>query len=730
VARTGPAEREVVRRLRRGTAAIAASALAVLFGWSLCRRGIVLSDEGFLLLQGLEMAQGKIPYRDMDSFVAPGVWFLLSALFRIVEPSVLASRVLALACWCASLAAVVRIVVRLASPAAAWGALVAFLVMSVWAFPAWTWSFYSPWSVLFGLLALERVLAWRSARRPRDLVWVGLALGLALLFKQNYGALAALGCGLGVAAALLESRQPIAASLRVGLRALGPLAIGIALVGVPTLAYFWHHAALDDAFRALVVHPFRGFLGTHDIAYLGLGEIWTREQMPGIGRFTYGAHSFSATALRFDWPDPLLRAVEILHVLLYWIPPLLFGTAAWLALGPALRGRPAEGGLLALLAFAGLVYLGVFPRADFNHLMNVYQPVVALGAVVVERLLARRAGPAGARRRVLVASGGALLGAYAVVGGYWTVDLLRSLDTAVAAPRGGVLVSRAEQEMLAFEVAAIRAGTRDGEPVLTLPDLAMLNFLANRPLPSRYYNLYAVHIAHDRGAGVVEGSELAGVRLAVADYDDFFSERNRLRVYAPALTDYLRRNFAPVFSVAIDEHLFLRRRPSPLPARATLDALAECDAGSGKQGGRRRLQQHLLFDILYHRLERDSLGVSDDVSTLCRVEVPGPSELRFRVGYRQPAEVRAGSELVAEIWVQRRGHADELLYRESLPLAPVRGWSSPPALERKLDLSRFAGEEAWLIFRTRFRGEARMNPLDFTGFAMVWQDPRIELLAR
>lgn len=716
-------------RSRRAIAAAAGCAIAVLFGWSLCRRGIVLSDEGYLLLQALDMARGKVPYRDMDSFVAPGVWFLLATLFRLVEPSVLASRALALVCWCASLAAVARIVARLAGPGAAWGACGAFLVASVWAFPAWTWSFYSPWSVLFGLLALERVLAWRESHRKRDLVAVGCALGLAIVFKQNYGALAALGCGLGFAAARLESRAPIGRTLREGLSTLGPLALGATLVAAPVLLYFWRHEALGDAFQALVVHPFRGFLGTHDIAYLGPAELWTRERMSGVGRLTYGAYAFSHTALRFDWPAPLVRAVEILHVLLYWFPPLLFATAGWLALRPAVRGAPPDGALLALLAFCALVYLGVFPRADLNHLLNVYQPVVALGAVVAARLVARPGGAGPGARRGLVASGAALLGAYAVVAGYWYVDLLRSLDTAIPPPRGGVLVSEAEQKMLSFEVAAIRAATRDGEPVLTVPGFAMLNFLADRPMPSRYYNLYAVHIAHDRGAGVVEGAEAAGVKLAVADFYDFFSERNRLRDYAPELTDYLRRSFAPAFSIAIDEHLFLRRRPLPLPARPTLDALADCDAGAEKWD-RRTLQPHLLFDILYHFLEVDSFGVPDDVSTLCRLALPGPSELRFRVGYRQPTQVRPGSELVAELWVHRRDRADELLYRESLPLEPVPGWSSPAALERSVDLSRFAGEEAWLILRSRFRGEVRMNPLDFKGFAMVWQDPRIELLAR
>jgi hypothetical protein len=234
-----------------------------------------------------------------------------------------------------------------------------------------------------------------------------------------------------------------------------------------------------------------------------------------------------------------------------------------------------------------------------------------------------------------------------------------------------------------------------------------------------------VHIAHDGGAGVVEGAEAGGVRLAVADYQDFFSERARLRDYAPVLTEYLRRTFAPAFSVAIDEHLFLRRRASPLPERPSEDALADCDAAPGTWE-RRALRHHLLFDILYHFLDDGGPGLVQDVSTLCRVAVPPAAELAFRVGYRQPTQVRAGSELRAEIWVHRDGHADELLYRESLPLEPVVGWNSPPAVERRVDLSRFAGDAPVLIFRTRFRGGVRMNPLDMKGFAMVWQDPRIE----
>ena len=101
----------------------ALGAVVLLFGYTLCRRWIILSDEGFLLLQSLDMARGLVPYRDMDSFVAPGVWFLLAGLFKVVEPSVLATRMLALACYASTVWVGARIVDRLAGRRFAWGAV-------------------------------------------------------------------------------------------------------------------------------------------------------------------------------------------------------------------------------------------------------------------------------------------------------------------------------------------------------------------------------------------------------------------------------------------------------------------------------------------------------------------------------------------------------------------------------------------------------------------------------
>ena len=723
-----PVARRLALLLRPPVGVLLASALLLAFGFTLARRGIVMSDEGYLLLQAVDMLDGKKLYRDMDSFVAPGVWLLLAGWFRLVEPSVIASRVLALAGFLATAALVHRCALRLAGRGAAAGAVVALAVFAVWAFPAWTFSFYSPYAVLFSLLALERLLAWRVSRRSRELLACGAALGLAVVFKQNYGVFAGLGIALGWLAVRSELRAPADAGARPATRDALALAAGAAAVGLPVVGWLAAVGALGAAFDSLVLQPFAGFLGRHDIAYLPLSELLEKQKMAGNGRLTYGAWAFTHTALRFDWPRPLVRGIELLHVLLYWLPPAFLVAAGALALAARDERRRFDAGLLAAAALAGSVFLGVFPRADFNHLMNVLQPVIPVAAVVSARALARaRRRPRGAFA-LATGAAGALLGVYAGVAAYWYVDLLRTLTAELPQRRGGVLVSPEQADLLGFEIARIQRAAAPGEAVLTIPAGAMLNFLAERPLPGRYYNLYAVHIARDRGAGVVADAESAGVKLVVTDYDDFFSERSKLREYAPLLADWVRRAFRIDFLIGSDSQIFWTRRAQELPERESSDALADCDVAS-VAGARRSVQDHLLFRSLHHSLGPGSKGGLQRVATRCRVHVPEAASLALQIGYRQPTQFAFDAELVAEILAidpaSEPPRAERLL-RARIPVGSALGWSSPPGPELRVDLSRFAGRDVVLVFRTHFRGEVEMNPLDFEGFAMLWQDPRIE----
>ncbi|MFP8874434.1 MAG: hypothetical protein VCB42_07875, partial [Myxococcota bacterium] len=114
------------------------------FGLPLCLRGINLSDEGYMLQQSLDLLAGRVIYRDMDSFVAPGMWFLIAAVFKSFGPSIFASRMLILTAYLGLGLIGYRIVTPLAGRAYGLVTVASLLLFSVWAFPTWTFAFYSP----------------------------------------------------------------------------------------------------------------------------------------------------------------------------------------------------------------------------------------------------------------------------------------------------------------------------------------------------------------------------------------------------------------------------------------------------------------------------------------------------------------------------------------------------------------------------------------------------------
>jgi hypothetical protein len=379
--------------------------------------------------------------------------------------------------------------------------------------------------------------------------------------------------------------------------------------------------------------------------------------------------------------------------------------------------------LLVVLAIAGFVFLGVFPKSDFSHLTSVYPPVIVAGALVLRRLAERLPEPRPGWLRVGAGLGWLILGLYAAVAGQWYHNLLTTMDREIAQERGGVLVSPLLATALDVEVEAIRSRTDPGEAVLTVPDLAMLNFLADRPMPSRYYEMYAHMIAHDQGAGVVREAEAKGVRLAVTRFNNFFSDRVGLREYAPELANYLRTQFAPVMTVGGDHVMILSRRETPLSGREPIEILESCDFPADDSDDRFS-REHLLFLALYH--DPGTQGPSLPVETRCEVAVPEDGELVVRIGYWTPERASPGASLLAEVRAVT-GSGGERLLSETMELVAERGWSSPPYPEYRLDLSHLANQEVTFVFRTARRGSVRMSPMDLAGFAMVWQDPRIEV---
>lgn len=89
-------------------------------------------------------------------------------------------------------------------------------------------------------------------------------------------------------------------------------------------------------------------------------------------------------------------------------------------------------------------------------------------------------------------------------------DLRKTLWLPLDSPRASVLVNALDALIVNDEIKLLRALTADSEPVFALPNLSMIPFLAERPMPTRYHNYYAVDIGHDAGldaAGEIERSE-------------------------------------------------------------------------------------------------------------------------------------------------------------------------------------------------------------------------------
>jgi hypothetical protein len=347
------------------------------------------------------------------------------------------------------------------------------------------------------------------------------------------------------------------------------------------------------------------------------------------------------------------------------------------------------------------------------------------GVILLQRVVEGSRRPRSIPALAGMAIGGVLLLGFILTAGTWYVHALRLMVSPIGSPRGGVLVTSIDAALVNQQVEAIQDLTGEGDYVLTVPALSMLNFLAERDMPGRYYNLYEHHIAHDQGAGVVEAAEKHDVDLVISDFNNFFSDRIGLRDYAPKLAQYLRSRFEPRFDVAGNRFRYLLRREEPVVGVAERDAIASCDLGGGT-GPEVRIEEHLLFSSLYHsrRLDRPW----KPVETSCRVAIPDRARLAVSIDYRKPYSATRDASITAEIWIRDGDHEEQLL-SEMIRVEGHQGLFASPGTEHVLDLSQFAGRQVTLRFRTVFRGNVRilrLSPFDDGGYTLIWEDPRIE----
>lgn len=312
------------------------------------RVGLNLSDEGYLWVGAREVARGKVPLRDVQSY-DPGRYYWTAAWFRLLgDDGLSALRAASAAFYACGLTLGLLALRRLGG---SWwvAALVASPLLALWAYPRH--KLFEP------ALALAAVwLAVRLVERPtlRRHVEAGLGTGLAICFGKNHGLYWLVAFALWIPWTSFRAETHPAGQLRARFAAFGG---GLLLGTLPLLAL----ALLAPGFAGAMVRDIADILGRGTNLRLPIPWPWS----PVPVASALDAWSRVGTASGF-----LLLAAAL--------------PSAALALGWGLRRRVGLPACVPLAAACvGIPYAHhAFDRADLPHLAQAIAPWI-LAAVAL-----------------------------------------------------------------------------------------------------------------------------------------------------------------------------------------------------------------------------------------------------------------------------------------------------------------------------------------------------------
>src|SRR5262245_20172429 len=392
-----------------------AGAMALAFQALIFDRWFGLLDEGYILAIADDINRGKVLYRDIYIDAPfPGAFYLLAGWFRLLGPSIWASRLLVVAAFTILVVCVTRIASVLLPRAGALAVVVVLLCYRVWAFPHWQVYNYSPIAAAALTATVTLLLEWLQRPAGSFLVIAGALAGAGILCKQDYG------LGVTGALGLFLLVQPALSWRRQGAR--GPrisdalpalqFTLGLVLVLGPALGLLARAGALRDLVEQAIVVPLRG--ATQFAAYPRLPALRPFLKQDPQMRAQVDSYfpSILLTLRREETMGSWLwRETSVWDVglkLIYYLPLISFVLAAACWLGAAAvrarRGIAVIGDVRRLLVLAWLGgFLLAFNRPrDWVHLMMIYPPVVVTVAVLVSDGVRR------ARRAVRLATGAGL----------------------------------------------------------------------------------------------------------------------------------------------------------------------------------------------------------------------------------------------------------------------------------------------------------------------------------
>lgn len=545
-------------------------------------RWISLLDEVAILQIADQINHGGVLYRDAVHVAFPGIFYLTAALFRLFGPSIVIGRQVMVVVFAAFVVLVYLLARTIAGRGAALGAALLAVAYRMWAFPHWQMLSYTPLAVVM-VTAAVAVLA-LDIRRPGT-AWpplAGLAVGLGVVFKQDCSTVVFLG----LAGFVFATAYRRAGTWRGAVPRTASYVVAAALPTIVSMLAFARAGLLVEMLWQTIWFPLvaqpvwaPSFSG-ESVSYIDFPSLWPPFEadlaIRKIGFFSYFPSLFLDLYWKEFWNHPLFVHTPLPEIFVrgvYVLPfVLIIVFVAHELLSWWIRRRDGAAEipqhtrhLRLLLVFAVALILSFNRPRDWIHLMVLYPATLVLLAGLTELL----AGTApGFRRRAVYAAGTTVLAVVLAASFALAFATVKSYDTPLATPRAGIRVAADVATALnpLLQTLAPPPGT-DPAPLASLPYNPVLNFLAQRPLATRFLTVLPLEEFPDRQEQIL--SDLTRVPRTEIVYSlHHLASIPRPQDYAPRLFSALVERYqlgsgpGMVFNGArTDGLLFVRLEP-------------------------------------------------------------------------------------------------------------------------------------------------------------------------
>ncbi len=470
-------------------------------------------DEWHVLQIGANLLRGDVLYRDTNHVAGPGAFHAAAALFALFGERFEVGRFAMLGTYSFVVAAIWLLTRRLTGPLPALAAGLWMIGYRLWSFPHFHIFHYA--TLGFALVTAAFVVL-HAERQPRlgRVALAGLLVGVAFTTKQDSGAFGALGCVISLTlTARLRRRATHGAG--GGLRDISVLVAAAALPALAWAAWFAARGALGPFLWQTVWDP------------LVLNPLFTPGSGPQAGDYLdlpplrpLFAQDAATRSFAFSWLPGLLLDLHLRDIFsralwqqtnlielglkgLYRLPWLILAieVIATVRAWRRARSRPDDSEVLrdssarvVQLVFAGSMWAAFSKPRDWIHFSVIIVPLVPIVARQVSALLDRLRGWP---RRCGVALTTAGLALWLGVSAHLALGAAQTYTAPVTGVRGTVFVRPEDARSFSTLLDRLEATPPD-RPVLVLPCLPVLTFLADRPPLSRFIWLWPRDAYADR----------------------------------------------------------------------------------------------------------------------------------------------------------------------------------------------------------------------------------------